>query len=320
MLYKQPSSKYWYVKLKHRGRLIRKSTGETSKRRAEAVQKQLRQQLQALRKRSAHTFEDAAIRWIEEKQHKRSLETDAMIIRWFRPHLAHLFLSEITRAKVEDLRQLLLAGHSKSTVNRYFALLRSILKICRDDWEWVDKIPKIPMWPKKTRAPRFLTLEQFSLLETELPSHLSAPAWFSVSTGLRTTAIQKLQWNWISRDGVRFPPEVMKNAQWLTIPLSLTAWHVIAECYSESDSTTLVFVNHVGKPWAGAFTKAAWRKAIKRAGLEGVTFHDLRHTWASWHAQKGTPMDIIQKLGGWSTYEAMQIYAHHSPASLQEWV
>ena len=322
MLYKRPNSKYWYVKLKHRGRHIRKSTGCTTKRDASRVEEALRKQLQAIRRDSVHTFGDAALRWLDEKQHKRSLHTDVLILEWLRPRIEHLLLSEITRDVVDALRKEKLKECSESTVNRHMALLRAILKKAQEDWEWVDRVPKVPMYPTKKSPPRCLSWQQFLSLEAQLPTHLVGPAWFAVSTGLRSRAIRLLRWGWISRDGIRFPPEVMKNNQWLTIPLSMTAWYVLAEQgrLAGCDLAGNVFVTPAGKPWAEKFTTRAWRQATTRAGLTGVRFHDLRHTWASWHAQKGTPMEVIQKLGGWSTYEAMQIYAHHSPTSLQEWV
>lgn len=318
MLYKRKNSRFWYTKLKHRGRVIQKSTRCTNKRDATVYQEQLRKRLQCLRKQSDYTFGDAADRWLVEKQHKRSLSTDIMILNWFMARLEHTYLSGITRDKVEELRLEKRAESSTETVNRYFALLRSILRIARDDWEWIAKIPKVPMYPRQKRAPRFLSLEQFTSLAMELPPHLSAPAWFAVSTGLRTGAIQSLQWDWISRDGVRFPPEVMKNARWLTIPLSMTAWDVVAHQWNVH--TGYVFVNHVGKPWAEKFTTRAWKKATIRAGLEGVVFHDLRHTFASWRLQAGVPEPIVMALGGWESREAFKIYAHFSTASLQEWV
>jgi hypothetical protein len=57
--------------------------------------------------------------------------------------------------------------------------------------------------------------------------------------------------------------------------------------------------------WTGT-----WYKALKRAGLEGLRWHDLRHAWATWHAQAGTPMLAIQAMGGWATSSMVQRYAH----------
>lgn len=54
----------------------------------------------------------------------------------------------------------------------------------------------------------------------------------------------------------------------------------------------------------------AWYKALKETGLEGFRFHDLRHTWASWHVQAGTPLNALQELGGWSSAEMVRRYAH----------
>ena len=57
-----------------------------------------------------------------------------------------------------------------------------------------------------------------------------------------------------------------------------------------------------GKPIQQCNTKA-WRKALERAGIENFRWHDLRHTWASWHIQNGTTLQELQQLGGWSSVE-----------------
>lgn len=68
-----------------------------------------------------------------------------------------------------------------------------------------------------------------------------------------------------------------------------------------------------GEPYDRAYTKA-WQKALKRAGIENFRWHDLRHTWASWLAQKGVPLSDIQEMGGWETPAMVQRYAHLSGA------
>jgi hypothetical protein len=64
-----------------------------------------------------------------------------------------------------------------------------------------------------------------------------------------------------------------------------------------------------GKPVARTTTKA-WYAALKRVGIEDFRWHDLRHTWASWHAQNSTSTQELQELGGWSCTEMVQRYAH----------
>jgi len=71
---------------------------------------------------------------------------------------------------------------------------------------------------------------------------------------------------------------------------------------------THVFSFH-GKPITQVSTKA-WYAALARAGISEFRWHDLRHTWASWHVQQGTPLFALQELGGWESAEMVRRYAH----------
>ncbi len=51
--------------------------------------------------------------------------------------------------------------------------------------------------------------------------------------------------------------------------------------------------------------------ALRNTGFERrIRFHGLRHKRASWHAQAGTPAQVLQELGGWSTGDMVHRYAH----------
>ncbi len=72
---------------------------------------------------------------------------------------------------------------------------------------------------------------------------------------------------------------------------------------------------YAGQPIVNANTRA-WRKALKRAGIEDFRWHDLRHTWASWHRMQGTPTHELQQIGGWKTGAMVERYAHLAPDHL----
>lgn len=71
-----------------------------------------------------------------------------------------------------------------------------------------------------------------------------------------------------------------------------------------------------GEPIAAANTRA-WKKALMRASIDNFRWHDLRHTWATWHRQAGTPTHELQRLGGWKTTAMVERYAHIAPDALK---
>jgi len=54
---------------------------------------------------------------------------------------------------------------------------------------------------------------------------------------------------------------------------------------------------------------AAWQKAKKRAGVD-ITFHELRHTWATRMLEAGVPEAIVAELGGWTSTRMLKTYSH----------
>jgi integrase len=105
-----------------------------------------------------------------------------------------------------------------------------------------------------------------------------------------------------------------KNKAALAIPLNSDAMDVLRRLEGQDPRFVFTFQ---GNPVWQVSTKA-WRRALKRAGVEDFRWHDLRHTWASRHAQSGTPLHVLQELGGWKSVEMVRRYAHLSTAHLSE--
>src|SRR3990167_9787042 len=102
----------------------------------------------------------------------------------------------------------------------------------------------------------------------------------------------------------------LKNS--MPVPLSKQAKAIILA--QKNENSEYVFT-YRGKPITRC-NNHAWRKALDRAGIKDFRWHDLRHTWASWHVQIGTSLHELQQLGGWSNYETVLRYAHLSSEHL----
>src|SRR5947208_16791946 len=90
----------------------------------------------------------------------------------------------IDRMKAEKLK---VAG--KPTVNRYLALVRALLLRSRDEWQWIDKVPKVKLFKEGPGRERSITTEQAEALLRELPPHQRDGVLFGLATGLRQSNV-----------------------------------------------------------------------------------------------------------------------------------
>ncbi len=141
---------------------------------------------------------------------------------------------------------------------------------------------------------------------------------FSLETGLRQSYVTGLQWSQIdlTRRCAWIHPDQTKDKRAIAVPLSKTAMVLIRE---QVGSHSQYVFTYFGKPVKEVNTKA-WRNSLKRAGIKDFRWHDLRHPWASWHVQAGTPLHVLQELGGWESVEMVRRYAHLSSEHLAEYV
>jgi integrase len=109
-------------------------------------------------------------------------------------------------------------------------------------------------------------------------------------------------------------PDQAKTKKAIAVPLNSDAVAIIRKQIGNHDKYVFVYQ---GKPVSRYNTKA-WKKASIRAGIDNFRWHDLCHTWASWHVQSGTSLQELQQLGGWNSFEMVLRYAHLSSDHLKE--
>ncbi|OGT33639.1 MAG: integrase [Gammaproteobacteria bacterium RIFCSPHIGHO2_02_FULL_39_13] len=316
-LYKR--NKTYWVDINQNGVRIQRSTGTSNKVAAREFHDKLTADTwrqSKLNEEVKKTWMEAAIRWVNESSHKRSLSDDKMHLRWLSPFLQDKLLVVIDRNLIDEVAaKKAETGVSVATVNRMLALIRSILNKAANEWEWLDRAPKIKLRQEQNHRIRWLTRDEANRLIQELPEHLSDMALFTLATGLRQNNVKSLKWEDVdlaSQHAVVHPDQAKANKA-ISVPLNDTAMAVLKKRVGMN--ATFVFTYH-GMPVDQVNTKA-WRKALKRAGITSFRWHDLRHTWASWHVQNGTSLQELQSLGGWSNLTMVLRYAHLSSSHLQ---
>jgi integrase len=316
-LYKRTDSPRWWVKISHGGRTIQRSTGTEDKAQAQEYHDKLKVSLweqQRLGVKPRRAWKEAVVRWLAETSEKATHDGDIKKLRWLDAFLGKLMLDEITLDVIDRVKSERLKTVSKSTVNRYLAVVRSILLRARDEWEWIDKAPKVKLFREPPGRERSITVEQAEALLRELPAHQRDVVLFTLATGLRQSNVLRLEWSHVNLDSGHawVDADQSKNRRPIAVPLNLKALEVLRRQVGKHPARVFTYA---GRPLDRANTHA-WQRALKRASIENFRWHDLRHTWATWHRQSGTPTHELQRLGGWRTSVMVERYAHLAPDHL----
>ena len=302
---------WWVSFTAPNGERIRRSAGTEDRKQAQEYHDRLKVELWRVHKlgeKPRRTWQEAVVRWLRETDHKADHDKDIGKLRWLDQFLRGRYLDEIDRDLIDQIAGIKKQEASPSTANRYLALLRAILRMARDEWEWVERAPRVRLFPEPKKRVRWITREEAAVLLRELPPHLADMARFTLATGLRQSNVSFLRWDQVdmARGFAWIHADQSKSRRAIAVPLNEDALTVLRE--RQGKHSDFVFT-YEGKPVARTTTKA-WAAALNRAGIQNFRWHDLRHTWASWHAQSGTSLQELQELGGWASFDMVLRYAH----------
>ncbi len=317
-IYRRPDSRYWWINTTlPNGQRVRQSTGTEDRGEAEALLAQIR--LDAYRQhhfgvKPQRSWQEAVIRYLALKRTLKSFADVQRICRHLDRYLGALTLNQINGDVIWSIVQgEIKKGNKPATVNRYLATIRNLLRMARDEWQWIDTFPKIRLLPGEVERDRWLTREEAERLIRCCPPHLAALVRFALATGCRAGEITGLEWSRVDLNRKTAWLNRTKNGTPRGVPLNEDATEVLREQIGKHLQFCFTYL---GQPLRADVTNTAWHNALSRAGIEDFRFHDLRHTWASWHRQAGTSCDELKDLGGWKTRSMVDRYAKFATENL----
>ena len=287
-------------------------------------------------KRSRQTFA-TFVQGYEKRSRKRETtkaRDRAVIRRWLLPHLGPTPIGAITPEAVQDLVDGMDAELAPATVRTNYGVLRAILAnaVQRRIIGW-SPCRGIEL-PKPRRAePRFLTMDQLHHLGEAVPVDYRAAVYVAAIVGLRWSELAGLRvgrLDFLRRtltvaetlaevEGRLVFDEPKTDSSRRTIGVPAEVMNIVAEHLARRGRPgpeELVFVSPGGEPLrASHFRRRVWAPAVKSAGLEGLTFHGLRHSAVGYMIELGAhPRVIQQRMGHASVRTTLDVYGRVLPA------
>ncbi len=310
----------WYIDYYFDGKRIRESVG-TSKTLAEkalAVRKTeiLQGKYNLKSKLKSPFFEVFTPEYLEySKAHKRSYRRDVDIIKALMPYFKGYRLSQITPEMIEKYKLKRVEVVAKSTVNRELDTFSSLFNRAIE-WGKAETNPLkiVKDFKVDNRMERILSKEEEQRLLKEAPDNLRPILLVALHAGMRLGEILNLPWEFVDIQQGVITVTKTKSGKERKIPMNFILKNVFTELHRKKNNLKWVFFNNkTGKPVG--WVKTSFRTTCNKASIEGLRFHDLRHTFATRLVLNGVDIVTVKELLEHSEIETTMRYSHPTPLS-----
>ena len=270
-------------------------------------------------------MEDHYLPWSDENK-RRARDDRSMYKNWVGPALADKTLSNIVPLDLERLKMdMKKAGRSDATVKHALCLVRQAFNkaVTWGLWQGANPCSSVSFPRPNNARHRFLTHEEADRVFTalhELDPQTARVATLSLYGGLRLGEIFGLTWSNI--DKAHDIIHILDTKSGESRPIFITnPIGKILEELPPGDPNELLFKTSKGGPvvWLSKAFKKVVDSLKMNDGVsdrrERVTFHTLRHTYASWAVMAGVPLYQVGKALGHKTLTMTQRYSHLAPES-----
>jgi integrase len=223
-------------------------------------------------------------------------------------------LAEITPFDLERYRrQRKQAGVNDVTINRELAFLRHLYTMAITWGKATDNpVKKVRFARENNGRIRMLSLEEEARLLEHCRPQLKPLVMTALHTGFRSAELLSLTWKEVDfrRQTITVQAGYAKNGESRSVPMNTVLTMTLKAVRMNTSEAGSVFCNRQGTPYRSFRT--TFERAVKKAGLEDFTFHDLRHTFASRLVMSGVDLPTVQALMGHKDISMTLRYTHLS--------
>jgi integrase len=313
--------KIWWIDYYYRGRRIRESVSESKQEATRALQARMgdivRGEFRIKGRDRESFFQEFALEYakhlkLTRRGWKKELSRLKMLVR----HFGKKLLSAVTPYDVERFKTSRRVKVAGSSVNRELALLKTMYSKARQwGFSGAENPVKGVRYYSERQRERILGDEDSRRLVAACGESVRPVVVVALNTGMRLSEILDLRWEDVDLDRRYLRVERSKNNRSRKIPMSSLVREVLLELRGRGGS--YVFTK-AGSAERLRSVRTAFMTACRRAALEGLRFHDLRHTFATNLVMNGVDLVTVKEILGHSDIAMTVRYSHPSDARKME--
>lgn len=279
-----------------------------------------------------HTLNETINRYMKEvlPTKPKSAYAQTIHLKWWQEELGTYTLADINAPLISQSRDKLASeitsrgsNRSPSTVNRYLAALSHVFTTAYKEWEWINDNPFNKV--RKNKEPRgrvrFLSDEErinlLNACKASESQYLYIIVVIALSTGARRMEILSLCWDQIDINRGSITLHETKNGERRSLPLTGHALELM-KTHSQVRHLNCKYVFPSKNQKKPIDIRTPFQTALKRAKIDDFTFHDLRHSCASYLAMNGASLAEIAEILGHKTLQMVKRYAHLSDSHVSK--
>lgn len=250
---------------------------------------------------------------------KRSWKSElGMLRRYVLPILGDMSMKDVTSLDLFHWQDILRQkGLAATTCNRSLFLIKYIFNSAQR-WGHIPESPArdVSSLPEEDFRERYLSNEEarrlLEVLNTETNISAAHVIRLLLFTGARKSEILSARWENVNMERRMLTVPLSKSGRARHIPLSDAALQIFKEL--PRDSEWVFPSNRTKHHMTSVFS--VWNKVRRKAGLEDVRMHDLRHSFASFLINSGCSLYEVQRILGHHDPKVTTRYAHLTQDSL----
>ncbi len=307
--------KIWWIDYYFKGRRLREPVSESRQEAVNALKARkgdiVKGTFELKRETKVWWFDDFAIEYLNHlKSTRRWWKREMSRMKALTKHFGKLLLNEVTPYHVEKYKAKRYEIVTGAGVNRELALLKAMFNKAIQ-WGFVrmeNPVSRVSYYPER-QMERILSDEESERLVEVSGESLRPVVIIALNTGMRKSEILELEWKEVDFARKYIRVERSKNNRSRKVPMNSAVYEELRK--NRRNRSKYVFTQ-IKSSQRLRCVASAFKTACRKAGLERLRFHDLRHTFATNLVMNGVDLVTVKEILGHSDISMTVRYSHPS--------